>query len=113
VCEIKKELSRRAANKRQKKNEKERKEIEKKLKDLDISGLKTAFPEVSDEIHSDLLCIFQGIHSLHFHYPLSPLFDHLVPFLPSAIPLETVFRFFFSVFPCLNPVDVDESFEAV
>ncbi|XP_050404243.1 uncharacterized protein LOC126820380 [Patella vulgata] len=60
ICDVNKELSRRAAHNRQKKNIKERKDIEKKLKNLDVSALKTVFPEVSDETHVDLVGLFEG-----------------------------------------------------
>ena len=44
--EVRVELSRRAALKQQKKNEKERKETEKKLHSVDIGKLRTEFPNI-------------------------------------------------------------------
>lgn len=44
--ELRREMSRRAANKRQKKSQKDRKDIEKRMKDIDdVSDLKTVFPD--------------------------------------------------------------------
>ncbi|XP_014674001.1 PREDICTED: uncharacterized protein LOC106814216 [Priapulus caudatus] len=58
--EVRQELSRRAANKRQKITEKERKNIEKKLNCVEAGNLKTVFPEIAEDIHSDLVGILQG-----------------------------------------------------
>ena len=58
--EVRVELSRRAALKQQKKNEKERKETEKKLHSVDIGKLRTEFPNISDETHQSLLQILNG-----------------------------------------------------
>ena len=58
--EIAVEISRRAANKRQKKSEKCRKEVEKKVKAMDPSNIKKFFPDLSDDIYSGLTAILTG-----------------------------------------------------
>jgi hypothetical protein len=58
--EVKKELSRRGALKKQKKDERERKEIEKKVKTVDVNHIKTVFPDISADIHSSLKEILTG-----------------------------------------------------
>ena len=50
----------RAANKKQKKTEKERKAIEKKLKNMDTGKLKMEFPNLSEDVHLDLIGILNG-----------------------------------------------------
>ena len=58
--EIKQELYRRAAMKTQKKVEKDRKDIEKKLKSVDVGDIATQFPELEENSVTDLAGILTG-----------------------------------------------------
>ncbi|KAK6174994.1 hypothetical protein SNE40_013537 [Patella caerulea] len=60
ISDVRQEMSKRAANKRQKKNEKQRKAIEKKLKNTDIRELKSVFPDISEDIHLALIDVLRG-----------------------------------------------------
>ena len=57
---LKNEMSIRLANKRQQKSEKQRKDIEKKVKTTDIADIKDAFPDLDGEMLSGLVNIMNG-----------------------------------------------------
>ena len=59
-AEIKEELSRRAAIKTQRKEERKVKNIEDKLKSTDIEDIRTVFPDLEDSLLSDLVGILTG-----------------------------------------------------
>ncbi len=58
--EVRKEMSVRAANKRQKKSEKERKALERKLKDIDSNNIPKVFPDITRDVCSGLTDILNG-----------------------------------------------------
>ena len=58
--DIRKELSRRAALKTQKKVERDRKDVEVKVKSIDVQDIAARFPDLSDTMQSDLAGILTG-----------------------------------------------------
>ena len=60
VAEVKQELSRRALLKIQKKEEKNRKELELKIKNTDVKDLKSSFPDLDEDMLSHLCDILTG-----------------------------------------------------
>ena len=59
-AEVRKELSKRAALKVQKKNERAKKDLENKLKKLDIGDIENVFPELDETTRVDLEGILSG-----------------------------------------------------
>ena len=60
TSEVKEEISRRTASKRQKKDQQSRKATERKLKNVDINEVPSTFPELTDEVRDHLIGILNG-----------------------------------------------------
>lgn len=80
TSEVKAEILRRIASKQQKKDEKTRKSIEKKLKQIDTKDVQTSFPNLTDEVCSlviDILCgrvVGRKIHHIWYEEGTTKLY---------------------------------------